>query len=224
MDNIGEPEKVTKARMDCCLRACLDQWASLQGHRSSDLLKISFVLKNYDTNTHPWIYGSLRLKHDPTIKVNVCILGEDQLCKEAKDHGLPFISPRGLACMKRKAKLITKIVGKYDQFLASPTIMKKIPRSLDAALNRAGKRPFVVMPGESLQDKIREMRVVVQFRTKDSPYLLFPIGNMGMKLQKLSDNLEVAIDHVLSLLPLKWDNVMCIHIASKKGTWLPVYD
>lgn len=223
MDNLGEPAKVTRARMDCCLGACIDQWTTLPHHKPTDTLDISFVLKNYDTNTYPWIYGSLRLKHNPDISVAVCILGDDQLCKEARDHDLPCISRQGLSSMKRKTKLISKIVRTYDLFLASPTILKQIPRSLDTALNRAGKRPFVVMPNESLLDKISETRIAVRFRAKDAPYLLFPIGNTGMKLEMLSDNLEVAIDHVLSLLPLKWDNVKCVHIAVKNGTWMPIY-
>lgn len=209
--------------MDCCLRACIDHWASMPGRKPSDPLEISFVLKNYDTNTYPSIYKSLRLKHIPEINVSVCILGDDQLCKEAKYHGLPYISPRGFCSMKRKTRLIAKIAGKYDVFLASPTILKGIPRSLETALNRAGKRPFVVMPGESLLDKISETRVLLRFRQKDVPYLLFPVGNMGTTLQNLSDNLEMAIEHVLSLLPLKWDNVMCVHISPKNGTWLPLY-
>lgn len=223
MDTLGEPQKVTRARIECCLRACLDQWANLPGHKSSDTLEISFALKNYDTNTYPWIHESLRLKHTPEIKVNVCILGGEQLCKEAKDQGLPFISSRGLRSMMKKKRLIGKIADKYDVFLASPAIVQRIPQSLDAALSRVGKRPFLVMPGESLLDKISETKVVVRFRSKNFPYLSFPIGNMDMELQKLSDNLEVAIDHVLSLLPLQWDNVTSIHIAPKNGTWVPVY-
>ncbi|XP_077541102.1 large ribosomal subunit protein uL1-like [Haemaphysalis longicornis] len=224
MDHVGEPEKVSRARMDCCVRACLDQWATMPGHKSSDPFEVSFVLNNWNINTYPSIYGSLKLKHNPTVNLNVCILGENHLCKEAKDHSLPFINSRGLRSMHRKTKLIAKIVGKYDLFLASPTIMKKIPRSLDAALNRAAKRLFVVKPGESLPDKIRKTRVTVRFRSKNIPYILLPIGNIGMKLRKLVDNLKVAIKKVVSRLPREWENVMCIHVALKNGRWMPVYN
>ncbi len=44
--------------------------------------------------------------------------------------------------LNKNKKLIKKLAKQYDQFFASPTLIKQIPKILGPGLNKAGKFPM----------------------------------------------------------------------------------
>lgn len=78
------------------------------------------------------------MKHIPRPKMQVCILGDQQHCDEAKSNEVPFMDAEALKKLNKNKKLVKKLAKKYDAFLASESLIKQIPRLLGPGLNKAG--------------------------------------------------------------------------------------
>nr|CAH7766454.1 unnamed protein product [Callosobruchus chinensis] len=81
------------------------------------------------------------LKHIPRPKMQVCVLGDQQHCDEAKANNVPYMDVEALKKLNKNKKLVKKLAKKYDAFLASEALIKQIPRLLGPGLNKAGKFP-----------------------------------------------------------------------------------
>ncbi|AQK87003.1 60S ribosomal protein L10a-1 [Zea mays] len=102
-------------------------------------LIIAISLKNYDPQKDKRFSGSVKLPHIPRPKMKVCMLGDAQHVEEAEKMGLDYMDVEALKKMNKNKKLVKKLAKKYHAFLASETIIKKIPRLLGPGLNKAGK-------------------------------------------------------------------------------------
>lgn len=67
------------------------------------------------------------------------------------------------------------VAKKYDAFLASDSLIKQIPRLLGPGLSKAGKFPTLVTHGESLVQKVDEVKATIRFQMKKVfyPHLVF---------------------------------------------------
>lgn len=54
-----------------------------------------------------------RLKHIPRPKMQVCVLGDQQHCDEAKANNVPYMDVEALKKLNKNKKLVKKL-GKYD--------------------------------------------------------------------------------------------------------------
>lgn len=107
-----------------------------------------------------------RLKFIPRPKMQVCILGDQQHCDEAKALEVPFMDAEALKKLNKNKKLVKKLAKKYDAFLASESLIKQIPRLLGPGLNKAGKFPGLLAHSESMSQKIDEMKATIKFQMK----------------------------------------------------------
>ena len=89
---------------------------------------------------------------------------------------------------------------KYDAFLASPTLIKQIPRILGPGLNKAGKFPSLVNHEESLVEKVAEMRATIKFQMKKVLTLGIAVGHVEMTEEDLMTNVVQATNFLVSLL------------------------
>lgn len=108
----------------------------------------------------------LRLKHIPRPKMQVCILGDQQHCDEAKAANHPYMDAEALKKLNKNKKLVKKLAKKYDAFLASESLIKQIPRLLGPGLNKAGKFPGLLPHTESMTGKIDEVKQTIKFQMK----------------------------------------------------------
>lgn len=116
-----------------------------------------------------------RLKHIPRPKMQVCVLGDQQHCDEAKANNVPYMDVEALKKLNKNKKLVKKLAKKYDAFLASEALIKQIPRLLGPGLNKAGKFPGLLSHQESMVQKIDEVKATIKFQMKKvccSVYLL----------------------------------------------------
>merc|ERR1712136_599275 len=60
-------------------------------------------------------------------------------------------------------KLVKKWAKKYDQLLASDTVLKKVPVVVGPILNRIGRFPQVVSHSEPLDKKIEDIMMALNF-------------------------------------------------------------
>lgn len=98
--------------------------------------------------------------------MQVCILGDQQHCDEAKSNNVPFMDVEALKKLNKNKKLVKKLAKKYDAFLASEALIKQIPRLLGPGLNKAGKFPGLLSHQESMTQKIDEVKATIKFQMK----------------------------------------------------------
>ena len=106
---------------------------------------------------------------------------------------------------------------KYQVFLASESLIKQIPRLLGPGLNKAGKFPTLVTPGEDLSNKCDEMRALIKFQLKKVLCLNVAVGHCAMTEQQIVDNIKLAINFLISLLKKNWQNIKVLYIKSTMG-------
>ncbi|EDQ89015.1 uncharacterized protein MONBRDRAFT_37243, partial [Monosiga brevicollis MX1] len=152
-------------------------------------VELQIMLKNYDPSKDKRFSGSIRLPAIARPRLTVCVLGDESHCDEAKAANLPFMDVEALKKLKKNKKLVKKLAKKYDAFLASSTLIKQIPRILGPGLNKAGKFPTSVSHGESLEDKVNEIRGTIKFQMKKVLTLGVAVGHVGMDQEELIRNI-----------------------------------
>ena len=121
--------------------------------------------------------------------------------------------------MNKNKKLVKKLAAKYDAFLSSATLIRKIPRLLGPGLNKAGKFPSVYNAGEDIAARCLDLKQAVKFqlKSKKTTCMGVAIAHVGMKAPDASANIILAVNFLVSLLPKNWQNVKRLYIKSTMG-------
>ena len=158
------------------------------------------MLKNYDPSKDKRFSGVIRLPHIARPRLQVCVLGDESHCDEAKAAEIPYMDVEALKKLKKNKKLVKKLSKKYDAFVASSTLIKQIPRILGPGLNKAGKFPTSVTHDESLESKIGEIRGTIKFQMKKVLTLGVAVGHVNMSDEEIVKNVAQAVNFLVSLL------------------------
>ena len=159
----------------------------------------------------------LRLKFVPRKKFNVCVLGDQAHCDEAKEKGLESMSADDLKKLNKDKKKVKCLAKKYDAFLCSDTLIKQIPRLLGPGLNKAGKFPTLITHTDDLDAKVIDLKSTIKFQMKKVLCLNVAVGNVEMTEDELAQNVHLAMNFLVSLLKKHWQNVKSLHIKSSMG-------
>merc|ERR1712167_517380 len=98
---------------------------------NSDALKesITAVLKGAQDKKRK--FGeTIKLPNIPRPRMSCCILGDAKHVEQAKAAGIPCMDVEALKALNKDKKKVKKLACKYNFFLASPTVLKQIPRLL----------------------------------------------------------------------------------------------
>jgi large subunit ribosomal protein L10Ae len=117
----------------------------------------------------------------------------------------------------KNKKLIKKFAKKYDNFLASATLIKQIPRILGPGLTKAGKFPTVLDENENLQDKIDATKATIKFQMKKVMCISLAVANVTMNAGDIALNVQLAVNFLVSLLKKNWQNIKVLYIKSSMG-------
>ncbi|RZF35221.1 hypothetical protein LSTR_LSTR015863 [Laodelphax striatellus] len=74
-----------------------------------ETVEIQIGLKNYDPQKDKRFSGTVKLKHIPRPKMQVCVLGDQQHCDEAKANNVPFMDVEALKKLNKNKKLVKKL-------------------------------------------------------------------------------------------------------------------
>ncbi|XP_061058589.1 large ribosomal subunit protein uL1-like [Eubalaena glacialis] len=160
-------------------------WEVLHGHQRKprkflEIVELQISLKNCDPQKDKCFLGTARLKSTPCPKFSICVLGDQQHCDEAKAVYIPHMGIKVLRKLNKNKKLVKKLAKKYDAFLASESLIKKIPRILDPCLSKAGKFPSVMTHNENMVAKVDEVKSTIKFQMKKVLCLAVAVGHMQM--------------------------------------------
>jgi large subunit ribosomal protein L10Ae len=183
----------------------------------TETVELQVGLKNYDPAKDKRFNGTTRLPFVARPNMSVCVLGTEKDADGAKAAGVDCMTEDDLKKLNKNKKLVKQMAGKYDIFLASSTLIKKIPRLLGPGLNRAGKFPTMLTPGVPILDTADEVRAQVKFQMKKALCLNAAVGNVKMTEEELATNIQTACNFLVSLLKKNWQNVNVIYIKSTMG-------
>merc|ERR1712241_450513 len=182
-----------------------------------ETIELQIGLKNYDPQKDKRFAGTVKLRHVPKPKMQVCILGDQVHCDQAKANNLPHMDIDALKKLNKDKKLVKKLAKKYDAFLASESLIRQIPRILGPGLNKAGKFPAPIVHGDSLMGRIEETKATIKFQMRKVLVLAVCIGHVEMSAEELYQNIPLAINFLVSLLKKNWQNVRALYIKSTMG-------
>jgi len=188
-----------------------------------ETIELQIGLKNYDPKRDKRFSGTIKLPSACKNQMKFCILGDDIHCDEAKALGIDFKDVETLKQFNRNKKLVKKLAGQYDAFLASESMIRLIPRLLGPGLNKAGKFPHLLTHNESMEAKLFEIRSTVKFQMKKVLCLGVAVANVSQTPEEIQQNLTMAINFLVSLLKKHWQNVKGLTIKTSMGKPHQIY-
>jgi len=193
-----------------------------------ETIELQVALKNYDPNKDKRFSGTVRLPHAARVKFTVCIIGDAKHMGDAKTAGLPPTSIMGeedLKKLKKDKKLVKKLANSHHAFLASTSLIRKIPRLVGPGLNKAGKFPAVLGPNESILEKVEAAKSSVKFqlKSKNSLSLGVAVANVNQTEEQVIENMTLSINFLVSLLPKNWQQIKRMYVKSTMGPSYRIY-
>jgi len=190
-----------------------------------ETIELQVGLKNYDVNKEKRFSGQIKLPFIPRPKYKVCIMGDEKHLQEARAAGIPCMSETDLKKLNKDKKKVKKLAQEYHTFLASASLIRKIPRLLGPGLNKAGKFPSVIGANDVVPNKVNDSKAQAKFQLKNKKTLCLgvAIGNVAMKPEEINANIVLALNFLASLLPKNWQNIKRIYIKSTMGAPQPIF-
>lgn len=190
-----------------------------------ETIELQIALKNYDPQKDKRFTGSIRLPHIPRDKFSVCVLGSASDCDRAQASGIPFKSVDDLKKLNKNKKLVKKLAAEFHAFLASSALIRKIPRLLGPGLNKAGKFPGVLGDKEDITDKVNELKASVKFqlKSKKTTCMGVAVANVGLSKDEIVQNVILAVNFLISLLPKQWQHCKRLYLKSTMGPCQKIY-
>merc|ERR1711935_744281 len=95
-----------------------------------ETVELQIMLKNYDPSKDKRFSGTVKLPNVPRPRMKICLIGDAKHMDEANANNVPCKSVEELKKLNKDKKLVKKLAGEFDAFLASSTLIKQIPRIL----------------------------------------------------------------------------------------------
>eukprot|EP00742_Colponemidia_sp_Colp-10_P002752 GILJ01002942.1.p1 GENE.GILJ01002942.1~~GILJ01002942.1.p1 ORF type:complete len:216 (+),score=58.01 GILJ01002942.1:122-769(+) len=206
--------KIPPQHMQECITAMLK---NRQERKFKESVDLQLNLKNYDCQKDKRFSGSLRLPNNCRPRMNVGIIADLVLEDACKKIGVATMNMDDLKKLNKNKKLVKKMCGQYDSFLASDSVIKTIPRVVGPHMNRAGKFPSAINAGEDIKDKILETQSTVKFQLKKVLCLGTCVGHAEMTEEEIRQNVNMAINYFVSLLKKNWQNLKSAYIKTTMG-------
>jgi len=184
-----------------------------------ETIELQIALKNYDPSKDKRFSGVLVLPTIPRPKFTVAVIGDVKHCDDAKAAGIPFRSEKDLTLLKKEKKAVKKLANEFGSFLASASLIRKIPRILGPGLNKAGKFPTILNNSENLVQKVEAQKATIKFQLKSKKTLCLgvAIANVSQSDADINANIAMALNFCASLLPKNWQQIKRVTIKSTMG-------
>lgn len=183
----------------------------------TESIELQVTLKNYDPLRDKRFSGTFRLPVIPRPNSTICILGNQKHCEKAEQIGVDKLNVEDLKKFNKNKKIIKKFAKKYDNFLASASLIKQIPRILGPGLTKAGKFPSVLDDNDNVQEKIDAAKATIKFQMKKVMCMSLAVANVTMPSQEIALNIQLAVNFLVSLLKKNWQNIKVLYIKSSMG-------
>jgi len=184
-----------------------------------ETIELQISLKNYDPVKDKRFSGAFRLPHLPRPKYRVCILADEKHKQEAQKEKIDVLIEDDLKKLNKNKKAIKKLANQYDAFLASASLIRRIPRIMGPGLNKAGKFPSVLGTNDHINNKVDDQKATIKFQLKSKKTLCMgvAIGNVKMSENDIMANVNSSVNYLVGLLPKTWQQIKRLYIKSSMG-------
>lgn len=189
----------------------------------TETVELQITLKNYDPSRDKRFSGTFKLPVIPRPNSSICVLGNQKHCEKADQLGIDKMTIDDLKKFNKNKKLIKKFAKKYDNFLASNSLIKQIPRILGPGLTKAGKFPAVLDETDDLKEKIDSTKATIKFQMKKVMCISLAVANITMAPSEIALNVQLAVNFLVSLLKKNWQNVKVLYVKSTMGPPFQIY-
>jgi large subunit ribosomal protein L10Ae len=185
----------------------------------TETIELQIALKNYDPVRDKRFAGVIKLPHVPRERFRVCVLGTDKDCDDAKKANIPCLGVADLTKLNKNKKLVKQLANSADAFIASSTLIRKIPRLLGPGLNKAGKFPSVITTNETLSENVDIVKCSVKFqlKSKKTTCMGCGVGNVALTQEQNVTNIMLSVNFLVSLLPKNWQQIKRLYLKSTMG-------
>merc|ERR1711988_325593 len=198
------------------IKQLLDESAAKK-RKFTETVELQIILKNYDTQKDKRFAGSIKLPNLPRPRMSCCILGDAKHVEQAKAAGIPCMDVEALKALNEDKKKVKKLACKYNFFLASPTVLKQIPRLLGPTMHKLGKFPTLLESSDDIVEKIDSIRSTVKFQLKKVLTLGVAVAHVDMTDHQVYANVQITVNFLISLLKKNWQNVKTLNLKSTMG-------
>jgi large subunit ribosomal protein L10Ae len=190
-----------------------------------ETIELQISLKNYDPVKDKRFSGAYRLPHTPRPKYAVCIMGDAKHVGDAQKEKIPCLSVDDLKKLDKNKKAIKKLCQQYDAFLASASLIRRIPRIVGPGLNKAGKFPSQLGNNDNVKAKVEDQKATVKFQLKSKKTMCMgvAIANVSMTEAEITANITSAVNYLVSLLTKNWQQIKRLYIKSTMGPAHRIY-
>jgi len=162
----------------------------------------------------------VELHHTKGKKIKICALVGSELEEDAKKVYDRTI--RNDEFKKLDKKAVKKIAKEYDYFVAQANIMPLVAGTFGRSLGPRGKMPnpkagCIVPPKGNIGAIYERLQKMVKLTTKKGGSVKTLIGMETMDDEKIADNILVAYNHFLHILPGAENNIKSVMIKTTMG-------
>jgi len=127
-------------------------------------------------------------------------IGKDVKIGIISDTRPGSITKAQIEALKEK-KQMKKFLEEYDSFLADPSLMPFVGKTLGKYLAPKGRMPTILPPNANSDEFVRMKKKAIRFRTRDSSSIQLLVGNEEMGNAELKENIKKVLEDVQNVLP-----------------------
>ena len=102
-------------------------------------------------------------------------------------------------------------------------MVRQIPKYLGPSLQKAGKFPAVIQKGDTILEKVAELKSTVRYQLKKRPLFNVVVGHVNMETKDIEQNTRMAMNYLVSLLKKHWQNIKVAYLKSSMGPSFQIY-
>merc|ERR1712013_229121 len=182
-----------------------------------ETVDLQIMLRDYNPDKEKRFNSAVALPNKCRAKQNICVIGNVTHVDQCKKLGVPFIDLDGIKKFNKVAKVVKKWARKFDSLLVSESLNKQTIVQVGKILSSIHRLPVIIPDAEKVGDKLVELQQSVRWRIKKVPWLAQGCGVDTLSNEEIRQNLNKAINFLISLLPKGWLNLKTVHIKFTMG-------
>ncbi|WP_456482842.1 50S ribosomal protein L1 [Methanopyrus kandleri] len=163
------------------------------------------------------------LPHGRGKPVNVCVIAEGEMAREAEEAGATVINREKLEELAENVREAKKIARRHEFFYAQVDLMPDVGRVLGPVLGPRGKMAKPVPPNADIRALIERAHRTARVRMRDQPVIHTVIGARNMEPEQLAENAMAVLREITSELEKSWAQIDSVYVKTTMGPAERVY-
>jgi large subunit ribosomal protein L10Ae len=211
--------KIGTEKMKACIHEMLTK--DHKERKFKETIDLQIGLKDLDLNKDKRFSGVVKLPYVIRPRLKICVIADAVHSEQCQKLGYDFITTESLSKKidptDKKGKMLKRWCKHYKLLFVSESIVSQLPKLGGQFYSRWGKFPFVIKTNEPVKNKVEEQLSSVKFQLKKVMCLAIAVANIDMSEEQIRQNLNTAINFLVSLLKKGWNNIKSLYIKTTMG-------